>query len=410
MKATRENRMFKQNSPIYYLALIVFFFSIYFIGTIRIEGIPVKADLFISLSFLLFFIITGMKLKRNVIRMSILFSIFLLYFCLHLMFYNTQNKSLIFKDEIFMLLIIYAIITYVFLAEVTEKVDKVFIQKAINGFIIFSFVLAIAQSLNLLNINSILRSYYNFLSLNVSTGLVQVENIEDRVFGTIGSKVTFALAIYLLARLTILLGSKKIYLLPTFCIILLSGARGVLGTFLLMEAVFLIYEQKLSIKRSIILILSLAFFVWIAYLAYENVKLFHNTLDRLTDGTIFEGRSFTYRHSMYGELFSSDATTIMFGGKSVSQFPRYVDSEYVMRIFQFGVIGFFLLYLPYFYFTLKYRNIYATFLIVVLLIRSITSSGITNVTALPYILLFMAVSQRLVFDKKPQKNKALSKQ
>ena len=127
---------------------------------------------------------------------------------------------------------------------------------------------------------------------------------------------------------------------------------------------------------------------------YEQVWL------PIQNASLFSSESYTWRGTMYNMLASQDLFSFLFGGKSyfiLNQMQILAfDSEYVLRILQFGLFGFLFMYLPLIYFTTKNKfNIYSVFPLALCLTISITNFTITNYAFIFYIILYIVIYNKL---------------
>ena len=178
------------------------------------------------------------------------------------------------------------------------------------------------------------------------------------------------------------------------------------------EFVEFIYKKLVKVKNlkqlffnmlSMFSIIILFSFI-ISLIIYYTPFLYEQIWEKIVNKNYFDSYSYTYRFQMYLLLFQSNIETILWGGYSYDTFlesgVKYVDSEYVMRILQFGILGFILLFYPLVCFCKKYKfNIYSLFLLFACLSLAITNFTITNYALLFYIILYMVIYKKLIIER-----------
>ena len=114
--------------------------------------------------------------------------------------------------------------------------------------------------------------------------------------------------------------------------------------------------------------------------------------------------SVTYRLDMLKE-FIYNKEFILFGGKSLASLPPYVDSEYILRILQFGIIGFLFCIYPYIYLFKKMKNNRKYDVAVYILFMMITSVVLTNFYYIPFIMIWIVVElKKEMLEMENEKN------
>lgn len=381
-------------------AFIVFFLLVSIVGTLRITGIPIRPDMIFIIICLFPLIAIHKSFNTRDLLQAALFVPFLVYFFFHLTFIKGGNIFNI-KDILFFVLLAYPLLIFFFLNFLYKKLSLNFIKKWINIFIIFSFVVALIQYTNFLNLNNILQFYHLHLANDNASSISQFQNLQGRPFGTIGNPTWYGFIVYLMARLSVSLKSSRVYLVLAFIAILLSGARMSLITFIVFEIFIISFEGGFNFKTFKNFALKGLAFLALFVIAYFNLEFVRFIIDELLAGKTMQSDSIVYRAYMYDWLFNSGSFALFFGGLPYEKFPGFVDSEWVMRVLQFGFVGFFLMYLPYIYFSLlKYRNINYYFLIINCLFVSLTTFTISNYVIIPFIILYMVTLNKYMESRK----------
>lgn len=382
-------------TELYTILFLIFFLITTLIGSLRLGDVPVKFDFIYTSIIILPLIYYSKKLKKSDLWQVLVFLPFIIYFFLQKTFLGISSENI--KEIIFFLFILYAIFTYMFLTIIIEKVNPALIRKIINVFLIFSLILLFIQLFNLFYLNDLLKPYYDFLTANNYGSLDRTRSLAKRPFGTIGNPTKFAFIFYLLCMLSIRLGSSsRLYKTIAFLGLAISGGRMMIIFFFLGELFFKLTKQ-LSVKFVLNLIKTLFILFLILVICYFSFPYLQYNIDLIISGDMFEkARSITHRKEMYINLLKSGSSIILFGGVPYDKFPSAVDSEYVMRIMQYGLIGFFFIYLPYFFFAVKHnKDVFAGLLIFCCLFNSITAFTVTNFISLSFIILFMVVINKL---------------
>lgn len=383
-------------STLYKIIFAIFMILAGIVGSIRLPGnIPIRSDFVFSGALILPLLVIEKKISKRVFLQLATFIPFLVYFFIHKMIFAGELK-----DFLFIFITLYCICTYTFLSLILKYLDIKYIYKVISAFLIINFVLIFIQGFNLFSLNTVLAPYYKFLATNNVNSIEELDILNTRPFGTIGNCTKLAIITYLIMNLLSFIKPSKIKFLLGSIILLFTGARIVLAFYVFYETAIRFVNEKLNLKlllKLFLVLISIFLFIGISYVCFPFIKY---VLDSIIHGSFFDSYSFVYRGIMYKMLFSQSIKTWLIGGVSYSDFPEFVDAEYVMRIMQFGLIGLLLLYLPYIYFWLVNKNNkHSFFLLIFLLWCSWANFTVTNFMILPFILIFMSVIEKNKYEK-----------
>lgn len=381
---------------IYYILFLCFFILVGFVGTVRIAGIPIRPDMFVALLLVIPLILKPQLIDKPQFFQTFMFVPFVIYFIIHTCITKPYDSYASSKDSLFIMIPLYSMIVFIFLSFILKKIDLLFVRKCINIFLIINLLLSFIQMFNFFGLNDALVPYYKFVAENNSSCENMISLLYQRVFGTIGNPTWFPFVYYLLARLTIKIGSSKVYLLFAAIALLLSCGRMILIYFLIFELFIMPFEKGVKLKTIKKFVITGVLIAITGIIGYNTLEFVRYALNEYITGTALESYSVTYRADMFDWMLNSGWQTILVGGVPFSKFPPFVDSEWVQRILQYGIIGTFLLYLPYLYFVIKnYKNIYSYLLVGLCMWVSITTHTVSNFALIPFILIYMAIIYRL---------------
>ena len=316
-------------------------------------------------------------------------------------------KNIGIKDILLLIMPLYAALCYYILSYLSSKIDLKFINILLKIFILINFIFVIFQYFNLFYTNTLFSPYYTYLSVN-NAAIDLTRTLQQRASGLAGNPTFLTFLIYLIYKIKNIIKPEIKYTFVTLLTMLISGGRMVLLFTIIWEAFEYIYIKLAKIKNKKQLIRNLfkiTLFIITGLLTvllmlrfipflYEQVWL------PIQNASLFSSESYTWRGTMYNMLASQDLFSFLFGGKSyfiLNQMQILAfDSEYVLRILQFGLFGFLFMYLPLIYFTTKNKfNIYSVFPLALCLTISITNFTITNYAFIFYIILYIVIYNKL---------------
>ena len=250
------------------------------------------------------------------------------------------------------------------------------------------------------------------LAYNNASTEGMVRSLTQRPFGLVGNPTFLTFSLYLVYKLSTLIKKSKFTIFISLIAMVISGGRIVLFFAIVWEIFEFIYKKLLRVKNikqfclnMILIFISLILFlIIISLVIYFTPFLYQQIWERIANNSYFDSYSYTYRFQMYKLLLGIDINAILFGGFSYETFLKwgikYVDSEYVMRILQFGILGFLFLLYPFINFCKRYKfNIYALFLLLACLFLAVTNFSVTNYALIFYIILYMVIYKKLVIEK-----------
>lgn len=393
---------------IHLIFIFILFIISYFIGSVRLPIGPIRLDFVFDFIILGYILLIYKKIDVKQILHILPFSLFIIYFAVWLLF---NYSSLAIRDILFILIPIYYMVTYFVLEFLLKRINISTIYKLLSFYIVINFIFALLQYTNLFGLNSILSPYYEMLAFNNATDSNMALKLWQRPFGLTGNPTFLTFLLYLNYKMCSSIKKSKLISAIAFFTILLSGGRMVLTFVIVWEIFEFIYRKikqirsyKQLLKILIVTIFSLIAITLIILLSLQNIPYMREQIyEPLQRGTLFYTPSYTYRASMYQMLFENDLKTLLFGGFSYNSFEKLgiyaVDSEYVMRICQFGFVGFLLLYYPLIKLCIYYKfNIKALFILALCLSTSITNFAVTNYAFIFYITLYLILFRLYFFN------------
>ena len=288
--------------------------------------------------------------------------------------------------------------------------DKVFcdtnkdITKLLKIFIWVQVLFCILQASNFLGTNKSLSGVYEYWQLAnfQKKGLWE---IASRNFGTIGSPIYLSVVSYLFAKIIQKRTGTNLYIIIALLLTFMAGARLPLIAILLIEMYDKLTNRKIS-KRNRALFLIAA--TTLTILAINFVPFINSFFNSYIAGNedITKNYSFTYREDML-ELLKNNGDKVLLGGYGISNFPSYVDNEYILRLLQFGVINYGLILSQYFYMYKKasketQNKKILREMAVFILTCMLTSNILTNI----YMMQFILLSILLINESSQEKENA----
>ena len=370
-----------------------------FLPIIQIYGIRIPTSLF----FLFIILIRGkININRNYIKGSVVTTV--CFFVLTTVMININADIISIKELLYALIPIYTVLNYIIIYNILDKVELSKISNCAKIFLIIQLLFCVIQITGILGINEKLNDIYFFWQkTNAQKDNAYLE-ITYRPFGTTGSPIYLSIIAYVLGKIVEIIDNKKTFYYLSFIIIMLTGARMAIIAFLLIEIAKLIYK---GIKNNPINTIASMFAIVILIALMYNVAPFtRKYIDMFlyNRSELSQDYSVTYRLGMLNE-FVENKEFVLLGGKALSSLPEYVDSEYILRILQFGILGFGLCVYPYTYLfnRIKSKKKYEVGFFI--LIMMITSIVLTNYYYMPFIMIWMVVeAQKQKLEEENEKN------
>jgi len=240
--------------------------------------------------------------------------------------------------------------------------------------------------------------YFNWQSVNAAKTIDYLE-ISYRAFGTVGSPIYLSIIVYLFAKLIEYLTGNKKYTFIAILIVLLAGARMPLLVILCIEFYYNVIKNFLvNPKKSMmyLLLIIIVLFLAIQYVPFVN-KIFTDYF--INNNDIRNDYSFSYRASMV-ELLWENKKYLILGGYGINNFPSYVDSEYIIRFLQFGIINYLLVLYPFLYmFKSCLSNKITLPIIIFIVMCMVTAILLTNLLIIPFVVLTFVVIKTFEGEK-----------
>lgn len=304
---------------------------------IRLSGLPIPVYLPFGVMRLIH---RRVQLRTEYVFLGLIATI---YFLGHLLTSLLLGIPLQAKDfSYFIFPLLYAILISVFFAEPhTDRLIKVYFYANV---IVNIVVVCIPPALGLL------KYYYMYASGHIVTSTNLIAMAVTRPGGLIANPTWYGFLVYLLGKYLSIREKNDRYLILAFVGIVLSTARAAMLVFLCIEGYRFVKAGKSAPGKLLRVLLVLAFCVGIFLFVYHTNALFHHwlelTIADLRSGGQFRDYSMSYRTEMYSWVASSiTPLSLLFGGTiSTALLPslgiRYIDSELVMRLLQFGLFGY----------------------------------------------------------------------
>ena len=373
---------------IYIVFLILLFFPM-----VKIAGIGVPTIMFLF-PILLFH-------KKIIVDKKLIFNTFICTLVLMAIYYPVLilNNNFSVKDAFFAFYpfaIVYIFILFKNLIKINNKNKIVFCLKT---YIIIQLLFCVIQLLNPFGINNLLENlYFNWQSVNAAKTIDYLE-ISYRAFGTVGSPIYLSIIVYLFAKLIEYLTGNKKYTFIAILIVLLAGARMPLLVILCIEFYYNVIKNFLvNPKKSMmyLLLIIIVLFLAIQYVPFVN-KIFTDYF--INNNDIRNDYSFSYRASMV-ELLWENKKYLILGGYGINNFPSYVDSEYIIRFLQFGIINYLLVLYPFLYmFKSCLSNKITLPIIIFIVMCMVTAILLTNLLIIPFVVLTFVVIKTFEGEK-----------
>ncbi|MEH7381368.1 hypothetical protein V7138_12975 [Bacillus sp. JJ1533] len=249
------------------------------------------------------------------------------------------------------------------------------------------------------SLSHFIKVYYELYAKGpIASPSTAISAIISRPSGLLVHPSLLSFTIYLIGKyLSVKIPKYKYWFLGLSLItIVASSGRAALLILLFIEGISFILKGK-SIKRKIVRAVSALIVVMGLFVALYFISPFFNwwinlTLEDLYYGNGFRSHSIEHRLDMFGWLFDEQANVLnfLFGGRLTmdtlsSLGISYIDSEFVMRILQFGLVGYLLLAMPFFVFYYRARKLkhkpfmaFGLFMIMFVFLGSLTTTIMTK--------------------------------
>jgi hypothetical protein len=262
--------------------------------------------------------------------------------------------------------------------------------------------------------------YYVFGIGNIVSNDKYLEHIVSRPGGMLIHPPWFGFMMYLLGRFFFTREKKGYYLAIALFGIVLSGAKGALVSFMLIEGMFFLGTHRSLVVKAAKAMLALLLAGALLALICALSPYFRGVIDTImADYRGGEGWNFysiKYRVDIYEWAFVDIRSFLLGGAISTSHLGeigrRYIDSELVMRSLQFGFIGYLALlgnYAAFYIRSLKARSELTStmgkFIILFVILGSLTTTIATNMIFMLFMVIVIDLCERdeAGFDGEPAK-------
>lgn len=423
--------MATQNKPIWlYLFILVMLITVLF-PMVRIKQayfFPIRLDFFLIMPVLFLALVTSSGrfllhcTKRKLY--NIFFIIYIYVLSIYLSVIMIRGVSISIKDIFYPSVIMLVAIYFLFYDKILGKISIRSSIKMLKIIFFFELLVALFQTLNLFNINEALLVYFSSVSTGVSPVDYASFNVTQsvgyiRAIGTLGFPTFFAFFIYLIGRTLYTITNSRVYLIASLIGIFLAGGRTMLLVFVIFEmiiAVYFAFKKKRLINA---LSFDLMFFAVIVLLylfpPFGFIKAVLGAYSEGLSAGMATDPSVTVRLEIYRWLFSNPER-VLFGGMTAAEIYSPIingefglmDSEIVITLAKFGLIGLMLHYVWIFYPLLKkfksredmlrYKEFYA-FLAIIAIVMSLTNFSVTNLTLIPWLVLSILIVNKYFSER-----------
>ncbi len=381
------------------LLMIFIFLPIIPIGSFRLPTV---------LLFFVMYFFRNKKIKLNLIDYKKVFLLSFLFLFLNIIsFLISGNYDL--KDISYITLIYLVIVLILFFDNIIDEKNLTKFIKIIKIFMFVQLIFMIFQNYNILGTNSLFEKYYFFLQQTNAKKIVDYLEISYRPSGTAGNPIFISIIAYVLAKVLEYYNPKdKKYTYLALIIIILSGARMAFIAFVIAELfLFIVNFKNNKLSNSLLKIFSIIVVFIVGYFSSDFFKYYINKyIFNFDFKTFISENSVSYRLEMFN-LFFANIKYWIFGGMSLKELPSYVDNEFILRILQFGIIGFLIMIYPFICLfkkiisklSLANQNQIVFALIIFLFLMMITSIVMTNI----YLMIFIIMSLVMIIKIKEVK-------
>lgn len=373
----------------------ILFILFTFLPMFRIAGISIPTVLFL---FPILFI-KKISIDKKLFLISIASSFLLAI--IHTTTLSICSKVTL-KDILFTLYPIFFAIVYTIIETILKSLPESKNLKLINAFIIIQAIFCVLQITNIFDLNSKLENIYLYWQSVNTLKTVPYLEISYRPSGTTGSPIYMSAILLLVGELIRTKPKEKPYYITSILLILLSGAR--MAIIILAITMFYYYVIKNLIRQPAKSIFFATLLAVAGIIVINYVPFIQSVVVKYITGgnSILSDYSISYRLSML-HFFIDNISYVITGGYSITNFPAYVDNEFILRSIQFGLIGFSLILAPYIYiFKIKLAtdatSASAKRIGFFLSANTMTSIVFTNLFIAPYILFALSDSTALLND------------
>jgi len=304
----------------------------------------------------------------------------------------------------------YFIFPLIYLVLITIFINMKNLDKVIEVYFMVNICILLITRLFNYYPDTLVFYYRNYIFGNITTAGHYLTLIENRQLGLLGHPAWSALMIYLLGKFLAIKKDKYFYVFLSIIGIILTGGRAALFSLIILEFYTIVSKQKFNIvnklKYVIISMILIFTVVGLTYYFNEGFRYFVQvTIEDIMMNSNFRSYSIKYRLEMYKLLFSQNLLVILFGSGSIfsrlSTNLKFFDSELVMRTFQFGIIGYLLLFLPIIisYFNSKKANNkvgneISLFMLLFSILASLTTTVASNMIFIIFISIIIAIVEQ----------------
>ena len=341
-------------------------------------------------------------------------------------FYKSYFYPLFFSSLYFLFMIVlnnfeqieitdlaYSIFPLVYLVLIHSFYKLKNLEKIIK--IYFFFNIGIVSITWILNYTPYILSFYynNYVFGNITSENHYMRIIENRGIGLVGHPAWLGLMSYLLGKFLSIKENKYKYVLFSFISITLSGARAALFILVLLEAIGLIIKNRKNLVKLafFLTIFIIAISIGFSFVYHVNDSFrywIEITMLDLKYGNGFRSDSIAHRIEMFTLLFENNLISILFGGGILSESINIletgiaIDSELVLRTLQYGLLGYFMLFLPIFVAmqrAKKFKNEVGKeitiFILLFSFLGSLTTTILSNMIFIIYISIMIAIVEQI---------------
>ncbi len=297
-----------------------------------------------------------------------------------------NTGTFILQDILYFSIILFNFLVFLVFSNFSNNKE---ISKALKVFMIVQLTFCLFQRFNILNTNELLESFYYHVQSYTSQKNLDYLEISYRSFGTIGNPVFLSIISFFAGCTVRNIDNKKLFYYLSFAIMLLAGSRMSITIFALIELKDLIFNRNMKKANKFKMFVASIIVLVIAYL---TLPFFQNYINSIFTGDILTDYSYTYRLGMVDLLLTSD--NWFTGSYLISDLPSYVDSEYILRILQFGIFGLMLFIIPYITLINKKISNLTINIIIFTLVSMLTSIVMTNLLIMQFLMLYLCTNLR----------------
>lgn len=256
---------------------------------------------------------------------------------INVLFYGVERYDI--KDYSYVTIPAIWFLTYYYLC----RVSAYEIVLAIRIFLGVTVFLCVLQLLNPYGFNeSVIVPLARMATGENIAGEEQLSLVTVRPFGLFGNPVWCGFAAYFCAFADKAISGKSYSMAVAFLIAILTGSRTALAIIVVTESFYYAPQvwKVISGKMSVGSVLFFSFLLLLALYILMNsfIGTYYGSFESLSQARDSDYSLF-YRLETAATQFGRNDYNLLSGGSGWREFPEYVDSEYVMRVLQFGVLG-----------------------------------------------------------------------